>query len=68
MDCGVITPSQIPAALQECRRPSHEDFGPRNAWSLFNAATEVMKGIDRHMVVHRIQALYVWFDGLVGLS
>ena len=67
-DCGAITPSQIPGVLQEWRTPSHEDFRPRNAWSLFNAATEVMKGINPNTVVHRTQALHGLFDGLVGLS
>lgn len=67
-DCGAITPSQIPGVLQEWRTPSHEDFTPRNAWSLFNAATEVMKGINPNIVVHRTQALHGLFDGLVGLS
>ncbi|MCB1087502.1 MAG: hypothetical protein KDM63_10690 [Verrucomicrobiae bacterium] len=54
--------------LQEWRRPSHEDFGPRNAWSLFNAATEAMKSINPHTVVGRTQALHGLFDGLVGMS
>lgn len=67
-DCGAITPSQIPDVLKEWRTPTHEDFQPRNAWSLFNAATEVMKGINPNTVVHRTQALHGLFDGLVGLS
>lgn len=68
VDCQAITPSQIPGVLQEWRTPTHEDFAPRNAWSLFNAATEVMKGINPNTVVHRTQALHGLFDGLVGLS
>ncbi|MCB1085491.1 MAG: DUF932 domain-containing protein [Verrucomicrobiae bacterium] len=67
-DCGAILPSQIPDVLREWRTPTHEAFQPRNAWSLFNAATEVMKGGNPNTVVHRTQALHGLFDGLVGLS
>lgn len=44
VDCQALMPSQIPAVLREWREPSHEEFRLRNAWSLFNAATEVMNG------------------------
>ena len=68
VDCRAITPSQIPDVLQEWRKPSHVDFLPRNAWSLFNACTEAMKGINPNTMVNRSQALHGLFDGLVGLS
>lgn len=42
VDCRAITTSQVPAVLQEWRKPRHEDFLPRNAWSLFNAFTEAL--------------------------
>jgi hypothetical protein len=34
-----ITPSQIPSVLKEWSEPTYEEFRPRTAWSLFNAAT-----------------------------
>ena len=68
VDCQAITPSQIPAVLKEWREPSYEDFRPRNAWSLFNAATECMKGTNPNVVMNRTQALHGLFDGLVGLN
>lgn len=68
VDCQALMPSQIPAVLKEWREPSHEAFRPRNAWSLFNAATEVMKGTNPNVVVNRTQALHGLFDGLVGLN
>ncbi|MDF1813143.1 MAG: DUF932 domain-containing protein [Verrucomicrobiales bacterium] len=68
LDCRAIMPSQIPAVLQEWRHSEHEEFHPRNAWSLFNACTETFKGINPHTVVNRSQALHGLFDGLVGLS
>jgi hypothetical protein len=68
VDCQAITPSQIPAVLKEWCTPTHEDFGSRNAWSLFNAATECMKGTNPNVVVNRAEALRGLFDGLVGLN
>jgi len=54
--------------LHKWRQPEHDDFRPRNAWSLFNACTEVFKRIKPHTVVNRSQALHGQFDGLIGLS
>ena len=68
VDCRAITPSQIPGMLKEWREPSHDDFRPRNAWSLFNAGTECMKGTNPNTIVNRTQALHCLFDGLVGLN
>lgn len=39
----IISHLQLPAVLKEWREPSHEAFGPRTAWSLFNAFTEVLR-------------------------
>lgn len=68
VDCAAITPAQIPDVLREWREPSHEAFQPRNAWSLFNAFTEVYKTINPHTSLRRGQALHGLFDGLVGLN
>lgn len=42
-DAGAISSSHILPVVREWREPSHEEFRPRNAWSLYNAHTEVMK-------------------------
>lgn len=68
VDCQAITPSQIPSVLKEWREPTYEEFRPRTAWSLFNAATESMKGANPNVVMNRTQALHGLFDGLVGLN
>ena len=68
VDCRAITPSQVPAVLQEWRKPQHSEFLPRNAWSLFNAFTEVYKGINPQTAVKRGQALHGLFDGQVALA
>jgi hypothetical protein len=43
----VISHLQLPAVLKEGRAPSHEDFGPRTRWSLFNAFTETLRPFSR---------------------
>lgn len=68
IDCRAITTTQVPQVLQEWRAPSHEEFRPRNAWSLFNAFTEAQKGSNPHLLVARSQALHGLFDGLVGIN
>jgi len=68
VDCAAITTAQIPNVLAEWRNPSHAAFEPRNAWSLFNAFTEVHKGVNPHTALHRGEALHGLFDGLVGLN
>lgn len=67
LDAGVIGPRRIQAVLQNYRQPQHEDFQPRDLWSLFNAYTEALKGSgstlpDRTMKLHRL------FDAQVGIE
>lgn len=45
-DCRAITASQIADVLRGWRHPEHENFRPRNAWSLFNALTGGYRGIN----------------------
>lgn len=40
---GVFAWSQAGKVDQEWREPRYEEFAPRNAWSLYNAVTEVAK-------------------------
>jgi hypothetical protein len=40
---GIISTLQVPKVCDEWEQPSHDDFKPRTAWSLFNAFTEVLK-------------------------
>ena len=66
LDCGVITSTQVPDVLMEWREPSHEEFTPRTAWSLFNAITEVHKTVNPHTAMRRGEALYGLFDVETG--
>ncbi len=67
-DCRAITASQIPNVLQGWRHPEHEAFRPRNAWSLFNAFTGVLRGVNPHTALRRGEALHGLFDAVVGMS
>jgi hypothetical protein len=42
-EAKMISHLQLPAVLSEWREPSHDEFGPRTRWSLFNAFTEVLR-------------------------
>ena len=68
VDCRAITTSQVPGVLEEWRKPQHEAFVPRNAWSLFNAFTEVYKSVNPQTAVKRGQALHGLFDSQVALA
>jgi hypothetical protein len=68
VDCAAITPAQIPDVLMQWRKPEHESFEPRNAWSLFNAFTEVHKTINPHTALRRGEALHGLFDAEVALA
>jgi hypothetical protein len=42
-EAGIVSSRQISALINEWRKPSHDAFLPRNGWSLYNAATHVLK-------------------------
>lgn len=68
VDCAAITPAQIPSVLIQWREPEHESFEPRNAWSLFNAFTEVYKTANPHTALRRGEALHGLFDAETGVA
>jgi hypothetical protein len=59
---------QFPEVLAHWRKPQHEEFRPRNGWSLFNAFTEAYKEINPHTAIARCQALHGLFDGAVAFA
>ena len=67
LDCGIISSTQVPHVLKEWREPSHAEFRERTAWSLFNAFTEVHKGMNPHTVIQRGEALHGLFDQAAGV-
>jgi hypothetical protein len=42
-EAKIVSHLQRPAVLKEWRAPSHDEFGARTLWSLFNAFTEVLR-------------------------
>ena len=47
LENGVIGSQRVKPVVNEWRNPRHDDFSERNAWSLFNAFTEIMKPKER---------------------
>lgn len=66
-DVGVCPNKLIPRVLHEWREPRHGAFEPRNAWSLFNAFTEALKG-NLIELPRRTEALHGLLDTHVGLD
>ena len=66
-DVGVCPIQLIPRVLHEWREPRHEAFAPRNAWSLFNAFTEALKG-NLIELPRRTEALHGLLEVLGGIG
>jgi hypothetical protein len=67
LDVRACTTTQVPRILAEWRRPKHEEFEPRTAWSLFNSFTEIAKGTNFGELQARTERLHGLFDTHVGL-
>jgi hypothetical protein len=68
MDQKAIAPSKIPAVLEQWRTPNHTEFNDRNAWSLYNAFTEVFKGRRMDDRIGASQVLNTVFNGVIRSS
>jgi len=62
------TPTKIGQIWDEWKEPSHDEFAPRTAWSLFNAFTEVAKTLHPTTQAQRSEVLYGLTDSLVGVD
>lgn len=47
----LVRPTEFNTACREWRNPSHDEFGPRTAWSLYNAVTEGLKAVPMNKVI-----------------
>jgi hypothetical protein len=65
LDAKVIPNADVIKVVDEYRNPKHEEFETCDAWSLFNAFTEVAKKYNPHAVVARTQRLHGVFDTVV---
>ena len=61
-ESGVLDFGKLKKVWGEWQKPSHEEFAPRTAWSLFNAFTEVMKDYVIQAVPQRTIVLHDLFD------
>ena len=64
---GGCNATHIAKVADQWMDPNHPEFQDRNAWSLFNAFTEVLKG-NLNDLPKRTQALHALFDGHCGIS
>ena len=67
LDVGACTSTQIPRILADWRKPRHEEFAPRNVWSMMNCFTETLKG-SLGVLPQRTLALHGLFDNYAGLN
>ena len=67
VDAEALAPSAVPKVLREWREPWHSEFVPRNAWSLFNGFTEILKNRP-HLLADRTRTLHRVFDQALGIA
>lgn len=54
----IISPRQLTVVKDEWLKPTHQEFQPRNMWSLYNACTEALKSsppltvMEKHVQLH----------------
>jgi hypothetical protein len=68
LDSRIITAVQLPQILGHWRKPQHEEFEPRTAWSLFNCFTEVLKNTSLFLLAPRTQSLHGLLDQFCGVG
>jgi hypothetical protein len=69
LDARVVPVTRIPEVLKEWREPSHPEFAKeKNAWRLFNAFTEVLKGSSLFNRPVASQALHGLLDTVCGVT
>ena len=61
IDIDAISGSKSAKVINEYNNPRHDAFAPRNAWSLFNAFTEILKETPT-MLQQRTSRLHNVFD------
>lgn len=66
---GAISKQQLPKMVQQWDVPDHEEFAKHNnAWRLFNAATEALKGSGPHLLPQRSARLHSLLDRHLDLE
>lgn len=65
---GAMPATYLPHVLNEWENPQHDAFKPRNAWSLFNAFTEVYKRTNVAELPARSEKLHLLLDEHCGIA
>ena len=68
IDADVMPARALPSVVKQWRTPNHAEFSGRNAWSLFNAYTEVMKEQSPIELPKRTMRLHAMMDGLCSVA
>ncbi len=70
IDAAVLPVTQVPAALEEWRTPTHDEFADngKTVWRFHNALTHVWKGRNLAALPRRSQALHGLLDTVCGLA
>lgn len=66
VDAKAFPAREIYNAIQEFRKPSHEEFNGETLWSLYNAITENLKGGDLSKLPFRTMTVQSIFDRISG--
>ena len=67
VDVGAVPVTKLPYVIKEWRKPSHDEFGPRTAWSLFNGFTDGYRELGAITTLRRSLPLHGLFDQFCGI-
>ena len=65
---GILTPTQATVAFQDWREARHQEFEPRNLWSLYNCMTEGLKKGRPATIMDRYAAAHDFVNGLKAIA
>lgn len=68
LDQGFLPSSKIKPVLSEYKNPRHEEFSNENAWSFFNAFTEIGKAFPLSTLQKRTMGMHGLLDSYCGLD
>lgn len=69
MKRDILGPSKIKYLVEQWEKPLHEEFAPKNAWSLHNCFTEIFKDLhSADLVYHRNTVLNEMMDDFTGFD
>ncbi len=64
----ILTPTQATVAFGDWRAARHEEFAPRNLWSLYNCITEGLKKGRPSAIMDRYAAAHDFMNGVKAIA